>query len=125
MKAHAHTQFDSLRPGMSGKRALGLRNRLGCQAGVLEDDEELVASMVDDLSSAALHCLAEETPVIREHRRIAIAETADELRGAFDIREDKCDRSMGEIWGQSLLQRDLGPDAGACARRAVDRKLAV
>jgi hypothetical protein len=32
---------------------------------------------------------------------------------------------MSEIWGQSLLQRDLGPNAGARARWAVDRKFAV
>jgi hypothetical protein len=125
VKAHADTQLDTVRPGMSGKRPLGLGNRLGCPAGVLEDDEELVTAMVDHLSSAALHRLAEETPVIREHRRVDIAEAADELRGALDISEDESDRSMREIWGQSLLQRDLGPDAGSRARRAVDRKLAV
>jgi hypothetical protein len=125
VKAHADTQLDALRPGMSGERALGLGNCLGCPAGVLEDDEELVAAMVDDLSGAALHRLAEETPVIREHRRVAVAEAADELRGALDIREDECDRSMRKIWGQSLLQWDLGPNAGSRAGRAVDRKLAV
>jgi hypothetical protein len=81
--------------------------------------------MVDDLSSTALHRLAEETPVIREHRRVAVAEPANELRRALDIREDECDGSMGEIWAQSLLQRDLGPNAGSRARGAVDRKLAV
>jgi hypothetical protein len=63
--------------------------------------------------------------VIREHRRVAVAELADELRGALDIREDEGDRSMGEIWVQSLLQRDLGPNAGSRTRGAVDRKLAV
>ena len=125
VKAHADTQLDSLRPGMSGERLLGLRNCLGCPAGVLEDDEELVAAMVDDLSCAALHRLAEETPVIREHRRVAVAKLADKLRGALDICEDECDRSMGEIWGQSLLQRDLGPNTGSRARGTVDRKLAV
>jgi hypothetical protein len=110
---------------MSRERALGLGNCLGCSAGILEDDEELVAAVVDDLSGAALHRLAEETPVIREHRRVAVAEPANELRGALDIREDECDRSMREIWGQSLLQRDLGPNAGSRAWGAVDRKFAV
>ena len=110
---------------MSGECTLSFQDCLGCLAGILEDDEELVAAMIDDLSGAALHRLAEETSVIREHRRVAVAELADELCGAFDIGEDECDRSMGEIWGQSLLQRDLGPDAGSRARRAVDRKLAV
>jgi hypothetical protein len=64
-------------------------------------------------------------PVIRQHHGVAVAELADEPRGTLDISEDECDRSMGEIWGQSLLQRDLGPNAGSRARRAVDRKLAV
>jgi hypothetical protein len=63
--------------------------------------------------------------MIRENRRVALAELADERRRALDIGEDECDCSMGEIWGQSLLQRDLGPNAGARARRTVDRKLAV
>jgi hypothetical protein len=81
--------------------------------------------MVDDHSGAALHRLAEEAPVIREHRCVAVAELADEPRGALDIREDECDRSMWQIWGQSLLQRDLGPNAGSRARGTVDRKLAV
>ncbi len=81
--------------------------------------------MVDDVPLATLHRLAEEVPVIRQHHCVAVAELADELRGTLDISEDECDRSMGEIWGQSLLQRDLGPDAGSRARRAVDRKLAV
>ena len=125
VKAHADTQLDSLRPVMSGERALGLRNRLGCPAGVLEDDEELVATMVDDLPGAALHRFSEEPPVIGEHGRVAIAELADELRRALNIGEDECDRSMGEIWGQSLLQWDLGPNAGSRARGADDRKLAA
>ena len=110
---------------MSGEGSLGLGNCFGRSAGVLEDDEELIATMVDDVSSAALHRLAEETPMIREHRCVAVAELANEPRGALDIREDECDRSIGEICGQSLLQWDLGPNAGSRAARAVDRKLAV
>jgi hypothetical protein len=81
--------------------------------------------MVDNMSGAALHRFAEEAPVIREHDRVTVAELADELRGALNVGEDKCDRAMGEIWGQSLLQWDLGPNAGTSARRAVDRKLAA
>ena len=112
---------DDLRVGMSREGALGFRDCLGCFACVLEDDEELFAPMVDDVPLATLHRLAEEVPVIRQHHGVAVAQLADELRGALDICEDECDRSMGEIWGQSLLQRDLGPDAGSRARRAVDR----
>jgi hypothetical protein len=82
---------------MGGESALRLRDCFDCLACVLEDDEELVAAVVDDLPGAALHRLSEETPVIREHRRVAVPEQADELRGALDIREDECDRSMGEI----------------------------
>jgi hypothetical protein len=110
---------------MSGECALGLGHSFGRTDGILEDDEELVAAVVDDLSGAALDRLSEKTPVIREHRRVAVAEQADELRRALDIGEDECDRSIREIWGQSLLQWDLGPNAGSRARGAVDRKLAV
>jgi hypothetical protein len=65
---------------MSGDRPLGLDEGLRATARVWEDDEELVAAVVDDLSGAALHHLSEETPVIREHRRVAVAEQAYELR---------------------------------------------
>jgi hypothetical protein len=63
--------------------------------------------------------------VIVEQKRIGVAEGADELRRALHIGEDECDGSMGKIGCQSLLQRDLGPDAGSRAGRTVDRKLAV
>ena len=53
--------------------------------------------MVDDLSGATLHRFAEEAPVIREHDRVAVAELTDELRGALDVGEDECDRSIGQI----------------------------
>ena len=79
VEAHADTQLDALRPGMSGDCALRLRDCLDCPAGVLEDDEELVATMVDDEPCAALHDLAEEAAVIREHRCVPVAEQAHEL----------------------------------------------
>ncbi len=110
---------------MSGERALGFGDRVGCPTGVLEDDEELVAAMVDDLSGAALHRFAEEPPVIVEHERISVAQGSHELRGALDVGEDECDCSMGKIGCQSLLQWDLGPDAGSGTGRAVDCKLAI
>ena len=80
VEAHADTQLDALRPGMSREGALGFRDCLGCFAGVLEDDEELVAPMVDDVPIATLHGLAEKVPVIRQHHGVAVAELADELR---------------------------------------------
>jgi hypothetical protein len=64
---------------MGGESALRLRDCFDCLACVLEDDEELVAAMVDDEPSAALHSRAEEAPVIREHRRVPVAEPAHEL----------------------------------------------
>ena len=79
VEAHADTQLDALRPGMGGDCALRLGDCLDCSARVLEDDEELVAAMVDDEPGAALHGLAEEAPVIREHRRVPVAEQAHEL----------------------------------------------
>ena len=79
VEAHADTELDALRPGMGGDCSLRLRNCLDCPAGVLEDDEELVATMVDDEPCAALHDLAEEAPVIREHRCVPVAEQAHEL----------------------------------------------
>jgi hypothetical protein len=59
---------------MGGECALRLRDCLDCSARVLEDDEELVAAMVDDEPSAALHSFAKEATVIREHRCVPVAE---------------------------------------------------
>jgi hypothetical protein len=121
VEPHADAQLDALRPGMSCERALRFGDCLGCPARVLEDDEELVAAMVDNLSGVALNGRSKEPPVISEDERIAVAEGSDELRRALDIGEDECDGSMGEIRCQSLLQWDLGPNAGSRAGRAVDR----
>ena len=110
---------------MSGECTLGFQDCLGCLAGILEDDEKLVATVIDDVAGAVLHGFSEEAAMIREHDRVAVAELADELRGALDIGEDERDRSMGEIWGQSLLQWDLGPNAGSRAGWAVNCKLAA
>jgi hypothetical protein len=110
---------------MCCERALGFGNGVGCSAGVLEHDEELVATMVDDMPFAALHGLPEKAPVLCEHDRVAVAQRSYERRRALHIGEDECDCSMGEIGCQSLLQGDLGPDAGSRTARTVDRELPV
>ena len=58
--AHAHAQLDTLRPGVSCERALRLGDGLCSLLRVLEDDEELVTSMVDDVPAAALDGRAQE-----------------------------------------------------------------
>ena len=110
---------------MPGDRPLGLDEGLRATTRIRKDDEELVAAMVDDLAAAALHRVAEESPVVGEHERPRVAELAHELCRAFDICEDECDRSIGEIGCQSLLQWYLGPDAGSGTGGTVDRKLAA
>jgi hypothetical protein len=76
--------------------------------------------MVDDVPAAALDSRAQELAMVGENKGIAVAELAHELRRALDICEDECDRSIGEIRGQSLLQWDLGTDACSCAWWTVD-----
>jgi hypothetical protein len=76
------------------------------------------------LAAAALDLRAEEPAVVVHDERPAVAELTHELRGALDIREDECDRAIREIGCQSLLQWDLGTNAGSRARWTVDRKLA-
>jgi hypothetical protein len=76
--------------------------------------------MVDDVPTAALDRRAQELAMVGEDKGIAVAELAHELCRALDICEDECDRSIGEIRGQSLLQWDLGTDACSCAWWTVD-----
>ena len=123
--AHPHAQLDPLRPRVPGDRTLSLDEGLGATTRIRKDDEELVAAMVDDVAAAALHRLAKESPVVGEHERPRVAELAHELCRAFDIGEDECDRSIGQIGCQSLLQWYLGPDSGSGAGGTMDLKLAA
>jgi hypothetical protein len=81
--------------------------------------------VIDDVAIAGLHGLAQEPAVVGEDERIAVAELANELRRALDVGEDECDCAIGKIGCQSLLQRDLGPDAGSRTGRTVDGQLAA
>jgi hypothetical protein len=110
---------------MVGAGALRPHDRLHRAARVGEDDEELVATVIDDMAAAGLDGLAQEPPVVGEDERIAVAQLADELRRPLDVGEDECDCAIRKIGCQSLLQGDLGPDAGSRAGRTVDGQLAA
>jgi hypothetical protein len=105
---------------MSCERALRLGDGLCSLLRVPEDHEELVTAMVHDVPAAALDRRAQELAMVGEDEGITVAELAHELRRALDVCEDECDRSIGEIRGQSLLQWDLGTDACSCAWWTVD-----
>jgi hypothetical protein len=110
---------------MIGEGALRTHDRLDRAAGIGEDDEELVAAVIDDVAVAGLHGLPKEPAVVGQDERVAVAELANELRRALDVGEDECDCAIGKIGCQSLLQGDLGPDAGSHAGRTVDGQLAA
>jgi hypothetical protein len=110
---------------MVSEGALCTHDRFDRAARIGEDDEELVAAVVDDVALCGLDGLAQEPAVVGQDEGIAVAELADELRRALDVGEDECDCAIGKIGCQSLLQGDLGPDAGSRAGRTVDGQLAA
>jgi hypothetical protein len=110
---------------MVGEGALCTHDRLDGPPRIGEDDEELVAAVIDDMAAAGLDGLAQKPAVVGEDERVAVAELANELRRALDVGEDECDCAIGKIGCQSLLQWDLGPDAGSGARGTVDGQLAA
>jgi hypothetical protein len=68
---------------------LGLDGGRSRIARVLEDDEELVAAMIDDVPACLRDHVAHEAAVIVEELGVGVAETADELRRALDVGEDE------------------------------------
>src|SRR5262245_13043285 len=120
MHPHADAKLDPRRPVVIDKRLLGAENGVGGGTRIREDDEELVAPLVDDDPVPVLHGSAEEAPVVVEDMRVAVAQTLDELRRPLDIREDKRDCSMRKIRHGRLLQGDLGTDTGSGTWGAFD-----
>ena len=113
------------RPLVLREGLLSRNDRVGGGFRVGEDDEELVAPLIDDDSVPLFHRSAEEAAVVVEDVGVLVAETLDELRRPFDIREDECDRSMRKIRHATLLQRDLGADTGSHARWALHVEFAA
>ncbi len=94
VQAHADSQVDAVGPVVLGEGTLCRHRRVGGAGGVLEHDEELVASVIDDVAVAGLDALAQELAVIAEHLGVPVAEALQQLRRAFDIGEEKSDGAM-------------------------------
>src|SRR5439155_8673570 len=91
---HADAQLDTRRPVVLGEGLLCSDDGLRSLPRILEDDEELVAALVDDDAALTFDGLVEEPAVFVEDVRVPVAETLHELRRALDVGEDECDRSM-------------------------------
>jgi hypothetical protein len=91
---HPHTQDDAFGPRMLGERALGCHGGVGGAPGFLEHDEELVPPVVDHLSTFGLDGLPKKTAVLTQDLGVAVAETLEELRRAFDVGEEESDGAM-------------------------------
>jgi hypothetical protein len=118
------THIHALGPTVQSERPLGLEDCARGPPRVVEDDEELVAAVVDHVAAEVFDRLAQKAPVIGEDQRVAVAKLAHELRRALDVGEDQGDRAIGKIGCQRLLQGDLGPNTGSRAGRAVHGQLA-
>jgi hypothetical protein len=68
--------------------------------------------MVDHVPVDSRDGFVEEPAMVGEDLLIALVEPVHELRRALDVCEDERDCSIGKIWHGSLLQRDLGANAG-------------
>ncbi len=122
---HAHADLDAFGPGVAGERLLRGDGCRGSRPSVLEDDEELVAPVIDDVSASLFHGSAEKLAVVGQNLGVPIPQALKELRRSFDVGEEEGDGSIGKGRHLRLLQWNLGTNSGARSRRALDRKLAI
>jgi hypothetical protein len=123
--AHAHAELDAVRPRVLGEGVLCRHDCTGCAEGVAEDEEELIAAMVDHMAVDCGDGFVQQPAVVGEDLLVGLIEPVYELRRALDVGEDERDCSMRKIRHVSLLQRDLGSDSRPLAGRAVDGEPAV
>ena len=124
--AHPHAQLDPLRPRVPGDRTLRLDERPRRRDA--RPERRRRTRRRDGRPRGRRRA---RPPRGRARRWSAstsaqrVAELAHERCRAFDVGEDECDRSIGQIGCQSLLQWYLGPDSGSGAGGTLDLKLAV
>ena len=97
VQPHAHSNVDVLRPGVGGESALRVRGGCGGVLHPREGDEERVSLRVDDPAVVRLEGSDQECAVLVDDRGVAVAQPAEELGRAFDVREQERDRAGGEL----------------------------
>ena len=69
---------------------------------VPEGDEEGVAFAAEDDAPVRLDGIADQSPVLGQQLRIAIAVLTEKHRRALDVREEEGDGALGEHGGDGL-----------------------
>ena len=89
------------------------RDRRGNRvAGTREGEEERVALRIHLDAIAPAELLAEDPAVLRDDLGVAVAEPLEEVRRAFDVREDEGDGSCGTVPWASLWPMSVGRGCG-------------
>ena len=97
VQAHSHAHLASLRPWVPAQHPLRLGGGLcgGTRSG--EDVEERVTLGVDLLAAVARERLAQDASMGGEQLAVQVAQVREQLRRAFDVREQKGDRATLEL----------------------------
>jgi hypothetical protein len=95
--AHAHPHRGALGPGVLRQTALRLYRRSHGASGAGKRHEEGVPLGAHDVTAAARHSLAQDAVMLGQRRREPVAQAVEQLRGAFDVREEEGDRALGQV----------------------------
>jgi hypothetical protein len=85
MQAHAHMYWQTLWPGMGSQSVLRHYGRRDGVRGALEGDEKPVPCRVDLVAIPRLECLTQQSPVLRQHLGVTVAQALEKACGALDV----------------------------------------
>ena len=95
MQAHAHPHRYTLRPGMAGNGTLRRHGRRHGVRGALEGRKKPVPRRVDLVAIPRLERLTQQSPVLRQHLGIPVAQVLEEACGVLDVAEQEGDGATG------------------------------
>ena len=118
--AHPDPELPPVRPRVAGEGSLPLARRPERVARPREGDEEGVALRVDLVPAVRRERLAEEPPVILEHRGVPLgAEVPQQPRRALDVREQEGDGPARPLGHPRMMAR---PDASSLVGLGAERR---
>ena len=116
--AHSHTHLASLRPWVLAQDPLRLGGGFCSGTRTREDVEERVPLGVDLLAAVARERLAQDASMGGQQFAVQVALVREQLRRAFDVREQKGDRATLDLTRKPHLpSHEHRAQPGPCQRR--------